>query len=172
MWSNSSSPKRSPAPRNPEAGFGALIEESLTALRIGQPRAWVGLCAALDGRVLALTVDGETWRVGGPGEAVAVRQGAGAAVARLTTTGACLLDLVDGRSTLLDALLSERMLLVGPVDECLRFFDAWRIYLLGAVRSDACAVLLARYRATVVAGQGGDRWLTEKWRSLGAASRV
>jgi len=57
-----------------------------------------------------------------------------------------LLDLVDGRVTLEDALLEERLRLRGSLDALVEFDEALYIYLGGAVRCPSFPELYAEYR--------------------------
>lgn len=58
-----------------------------------------------------------------------------------------ILDLVDGVSSLDEALTTERLHLRGPVESIERLLAGLACYLKGAVRSPDMARLLAEYRA-------------------------
>jgi hypothetical protein len=62
------------------------------------------------------------------------------------TGRATLLDLIDGRSSLTDAVLRDAVLLRGDRQDLVRFHDALWLYLQGAVRAPSMSELLRRYR--------------------------
>lgn len=63
-----------------------------------------------------------------------------------------ILDLVDGVSSLDEAVTAERLHLRGPVDAVERLLAGLAAYLKGAVRSPGMARLLAEYRLGAARG--------------------
>jgi hypothetical protein len=57
-----------------------------------------------------------------------------------------ILDIVDARVSLSEAVDSGVIDLAGPVDDLALFFEALRIYVHGAVRSPSFPPLLERFR--------------------------
>jgi hypothetical protein len=97
---------------------------------------------------VAISVDNEVVYVAFSPGRVSLRS-AGAVGVRARTTRTAILDLVDGRSTLLDAILADRVEIHGDLAELLKFHDALRAYVAGAVRSPGVRPLFARYREDV-----------------------
>ena len=129
----------------PRRDFRELLGSSLDALRRDVPAAYERLADALAELPLALEVDGVKLRlVFADGEHAL--QGPGEADVLLKTSRPAILDLVDGRATLVGALRAERLWLQGAPGAVVRFDHALRAYLAGAVRSRAFPELLSEYR--------------------------
>lgn len=127
--------------------FHPFLERSLEVLASQAPAAYAALEGALAGLPLRLEVDGRSsvlsfeegrHRLAGDGESRVL----------LRTDRAAILDLVAGRISLVEALRSERLWLQGRPAHLARLDAALRLYLAGAVRAPACAVLLSAYRGT------------------------
>jgi hypothetical protein len=129
----------------PRREFRAFIARSLDLLEAETPHAYAELARALDGLPLALEVDAEAMLLAFERGRHALRDAAPAPVL-LRTTHAAILDLVDGRTSLLAALREERLWLQGAPASLVRFDAALRAYLAGAVRSPSFLPLLADYR--------------------------
>ena len=122
------------------------MEESFAALRGEVPSAYAAMCACLAPRWLVLRVDGET--VGlrfARTEATFVPTTKSPAV-ELTTSRGTILDMIDGRHTLLTAVLAEGMWLRGRPADVLAFHDGLTAYLHGGVRAPSFRPLLAEFR--------------------------
>lgn len=135
---------------NTPGPFGRFLSRSLEAVSREVPRAWRALGAALAGRAVRLTVDGETLVAAGDGAAVtlrAPRDGESFAVT-LRTSHEAIVALVDGRRTLVESVLAGELDLRGTVEEIAVFHDALQAYLHGAVRSVSHPPLLRSYRAS------------------------
>jgi hypothetical protein len=63
------------------------------------------------------------------------------------TTRRAILDLVDARTTLMAAVVADRVWLRGSVEDLLAFHDGLMVYLGGAVRSPSFPWLLRQFRA-------------------------
>jgi hypothetical protein len=72
---------------------------------------------------------------------------AGSAELRVRTTRRTLLDLIEGRCSLLDALYDETFFVVGDRDLLLAAHEALVAFLQGAVRSPRMPALLHELRA-------------------------
>ncbi len=64
----------------------------------------------------------------------------------METTRAVILDLVDARAGLVEAILDDRLGLRGALPELARFHDGLMLYLHGAMRAPSFPGLLRRYR--------------------------
>lgn len=60
-----------------------------------------------------------------------------------------IIDLVDGRCSILDAVLSERLKIQGKVSILYKFIVAMNSYLNGALRSPGFLPLLSQYRQSL-----------------------
>jgi hypothetical protein len=119
---------------------------SFAALRAEVPSAHATMCARLAPRRLVLRVDDEA--VGlrfAPAEATFVGASRNPAV-ELATSRRTILDMIDGRHTLLTAVLAELMWLRGRPADVLAFHDGLTIYLHGGVRAPSFRHLLAEFR--------------------------
>ncbi len=128
-----------------ESGLASFIARSLDAIEHEVPAAWLRLCEALDGRSIRLVVDGEAARLRGRDGGLRLDDG-GAAAVDVRTAHATILELLDGRVTLLDALLDDRIVVRGAPEDVLGFHDALICYLHGGVRSPSFRPLLDDYR--------------------------
>src|SRR5690348_10473451 len=101
----------------------------------------------LRGRSLLLCVDGAS-RILKAGESGLVlgRAPSDAAVV-LRTTRDVLVDLLEGRRTLVDSAMDEAFEVRGAPDDVLASFDALAAFLHGAVRSPSMPRLLESYTA-------------------------
>jgi hypothetical protein len=140
-----------------DGSFASFLGRSLDLLRRELPWGHEALCRALSPRVVVITVDGEA--TGVSCEEAMLRVGAASedpAVECRTTRGA-ILELVDARMTLVDAVCCDRVELRGSVEDLLAFHDGLMVYLGGAVRCPSFPWLLREFRATSSAwGVGGN----------------
>lgn len=130
----------------PTPDFADLVERSLAALRREHPEAYGRFGRTLAGTTVALRVDGEAMTLAFDGEA-SLHRGASAAPVEFTATCAALLDLVQGRLSLRDAVRSGRADLRGAVPALARFDEALMLYLHGAVRSPTFPALVRELAA-------------------------
>ncbi len=141
-----------------DARFSSFLEQSFAALRDEIPGALTEMCRSLQRRAVLLTVDGER---------VALRFGRASATIvqelfvpdiEVRTDAAAILDLVDARCTLHEAILTDRLFLRGTPDELLAFHGGLMAYLHGAMRAPSFPHLLRRYRveATRLTASGAN----------------
>lgn len=135
-----------------DGGFGAFLLRSFAVMREQAPHAYGTLCATLARRDVRLEVDGEVTvlRFTAHDATAITRDGRPAIDVR--TSRDAILDLIDGRGTLLDAVLADRLLLRGDPDRLLEFHDGLVAYVHGAVRAPSFPGLLREYRAAPVTG--------------------
>jgi hypothetical protein len=110
------------------------------------PWAYAAMCAALGAREVLIEVDGEATTVVCDGEAARLVETGTAPAVRCRTTRAAILELVDAKATLAEAVTDERVWLQGSVDDLLAFHDGLMAYLGGAVRSPGFTWLLREFR--------------------------
>jgi hypothetical protein len=105
------------------------------------------MCGALGTREVLIEVDGERTAVTSTKSATRVEAAPRAPVVECRTTREAIIDLVDARMTLVDAVVSERVWLRGSVGDLLAFYDGLMAYLGGAVRCPSFPWLLNDFRA-------------------------
>ncbi len=135
----------------PRHEFAEFLSRSLEILGREMPRSHARLCASMQGRCVAIEVDGPPVLVSFEGGGCAVGPlGVTPPSVEAVLSKQAILDLLDGRDSLEDAVWSDRFFLRAPVRELERFLEALLLYLRGAVRCPSLPALLERYRA-----QGG-----------------
>ena len=129
-----------------EPDFPDFLDRSLDIMSEEVPGAYAALCRVLDGRDVRVEVDGRPVGVEFVrGDARLTRSGTLRSVDVRTTRDA-ILSLVDAKETLLDAVLSERVVMAGAPDDLLAFHDGLMAYVHGAVRAPSFPALLQAYR--------------------------
>jgi hypothetical protein len=73
-------------------------------------------------------------------------------MAQVATRGSALLDILDARQTLAEAVLADAVEVVGPLDTLLRLQEGLLLYVQGAVRCPGFALLLRRLRNACAPG--------------------
>ena len=125
-----------------------FLETSLDLLRDQVPRAHERLRLQLLGSPLLLHADrcsfvltaGPTrFAIGDPHDSVALE---------IAVSKSVVLDLLDARTSLLEAVRADRLFLRGSVHSLSVFFAALQTYVRGALRSASFETLLAAYRQT------------------------
>jgi len=139
--------------------LAACLRLSLDTLRLECPQAYQRICDCLAPLTVALSLDGDPASlafcpglirivpVEGPapgphGGQVGIQPDVHASASRST-----IIDLLEGRSTIEDAILSDAILLRGRIDDIARFHDALLYYVCGAVRCPSFPAILAGYRS-------------------------
>jgi len=138
--------------------FAACLRLSLDTLRLECPEAYQRVCDCLAPLTVALSLDGDPVtlafhpgliRVIPPGGPAAGRNGGRAGAppdVQASTSRSTIIDLLEARSTIEDAILSDAILLRGRVEDLARFYDALLYYVCGAVRCPSFPAILAGYR--------------------------
>ena len=128
------------------AGF---IIRSLDTMRQEYPTAYFLLCGTLAPREVLLIFDDEFVALHfTPGEVRWLPQTANPTV-RLRTTRQSILDVIDGRLTLHQAIESDVITLWGSVDDLALFHEGLLTYIRGAIRCPTFPNLLDRFRLAV-----------------------
>jgi hypothetical protein len=129
------------------------LAESLEALRREVPAAYRAMCQALDARELCLRVDGAPIVLAFSGESHRFLARPGRAPIEIRTAEETLHQLIDGELSLLEAVLSERVVVLASIDDLLRCEEGLSSYLRGAVRSPSFPRILERRRAAIGRGR-------------------
>lgn len=122
-----------------------LLRASLACLWRESPAHHGALCRRLAGRAVALRLDDEILELRGEDGEVRVTTPRGA-TCRVRTTRTTILAVLDGRRTLLDAVVAEEVAIGGPLDDLLALHEALVEYVHGAVRAPSFPSLLQRLR--------------------------
>lgn len=131
----------------------SLLRRSLDYLASEVPDSYRHLVAVLGLLVVEVEVDGEFFSVRG-GRRVEVADGAARAVgARVTTSRAAIIDVLDAEVALREAVQAGRVGVRGSLDDVVRAHDALIAYAHAAVRAPSMPGLLAALRD----GSGGAR---------------
>lgn len=139
--------------------FRRFLDRSLAVLAVEVPESYRRIAQTLDSLPMCVVVDGEVSVVHFAHGRHVLAVG-GSVAGELRTSSPAIVALIDGEIELLDALMSERLYLRGPVDVVVRFERALQAYLAGAVRAPTFPSLLNGYRSVAV----------ETGRSCGGAS--
>jgi len=126
----------------------SFIETSLTTLRAECYPAYQAMCGLMAGRSVILTIGAETMQlVVGPDEVdITHPNQRNDSHPHLSTSAQTILDLADGKTTILSALLSGSLDLKGSLQEIARIYEALMAYLRGAVRCPSFPQLLDNFR--------------------------
>lgn len=137
------------SPHGPPAeGVADLLRRSVAHLAAEVPESHRHLVAELGPLEVEVTTDADTFTVRADGSRVVVADGpAGAPGARIDTTRAVILDVIDAEVGLAEAVESGGLTVRGSVDDVLRAHDALLAYAHAAVRAPSAPGLLAALRA-------------------------
>ena len=125
----------------------SLLRRSVEHLADEVPDSYRLVLDALGPLVVELDVDGEVFSLRG-GRRLEVSDGAAeTAGARITTSRAAILDVLDARVGLGDAVQAGTVNVRGSLDDVLRVHDALLAYVHAAVRAPSQPGLLAALRA-------------------------
>lgn len=134
------------------ATTAAFVERALGVLETESPVAFHRLVDELRDGPAGLEVDRERFRIEVSGDALRVVRRPGPPDAGRVTAGAgVVLDLIDGRAALLDAVLGGRLDVQGDCDTALRLARGLTAFVEGAIRSPGLRALLEEYRGAVAA---------------------
>jgi hypothetical protein len=111
-----------------------LVADSLAALRREVPDAHRRLGDALGVKIVRFHIGADVFAIRRLGRDVLVEQSAGAPNVEVETSWTTVIDIVEGRCSLLDSLLERRVAAKGPPDDIASLHQALREYVRGAVR--------------------------------------
>jgi hypothetical protein len=127
--------------------FSSLVRRSVRHLEDEVPDSYRRLVAELGPMVVELTVDGEVFTLRG-GDRLQVSDGAAqTAGARIVTSRLAILDLLDARVGLGEAVESGSVAVRGSLDDVQRAHGTMLAYVHAAVRAPAQPALLSELRA-------------------------
>ncbi|OBB98480.1 SCP-2 sterol transfer family protein [Mycobacterium sp. 852002-40037_SCH5390672] len=125
----------------------SILRRSLEHLEDEVPDSYRSLVAALGPMVVELDVDGELFSLCG-GTRLRVSDGAARlAGARIATSRVTILDLLDARVGLGEAVEIGKVRVRGTLDDVQRAHDALLAYVHAAVRASSQPTLLSELRA-------------------------
>jgi hypothetical protein len=137
-----------------DASLLPLVQRSLEALRRECPEAYRRLSAALGRRVVRIDTGDEIIAIRGSASGVEATGGDAPAAVEAAMDKREILDLVEGRRSLEEALLLGRVEVRGAIEDLLALHDGLRWYVAGGVRSPSFAGLRHEYRAMVEDDRG------------------
>lgn len=155
---------RSSSSSDADRSFRAFLARSLDAIGREAPAIHRELCRSLADSVVCLCIDEERMVVLPRHDDLVIRDDVPGVTVELVTDSATLLDLTSGATSFLDAALDERLVVLGGVDEVVRFYEALILYLQGAVRSPSLPWLLGEFersRRALAPEDGVPRWARE-----------
>lgn len=126
----------------------SLFRRSVQHLADDMPASYRLLVAELGPLVVELDVGGDVFSVHAGGERLQVSDGpAQAAKVRVRTSRTAILDLIDAKVGLDEAVETGTVSVRGSLDDVQRTHDTLRAYLHGAVRAASVPTLLSELRA-------------------------
>jgi hypothetical protein len=124
----------------------SLFRRSLDHLASEVPESYHHLVRMLGPLVVELDVDGELFSVRGRGRLEVAHGAAGEAGARVSTSRAAIVDVLDGEMALHQAVEAGHVDVCGSLDDVVRAHDALIAYAHAAVRAPSIPGLLAALR--------------------------
>jgi len=125
----------------------ALLRRSVEHLEHEVPDSYRLLATGLGPMVVELNVDGEVFTLRG-GDRLRVSDGAAdTAATRIVTSRVTILDVLDARVQLSEAVEAGRVSVRGSLDDVQRAHDSLRAYVHAAVRASSQPALLSELRA-------------------------
>lgn len=139
-----------------ERGFSAFLVESLQIIRAERGDIYIRLCAKLAPRLVRVRVGDEVTTLAFAADEVrpVIR---GAPSVDIESDRTTILAVIDGESTLADAVLAERLKLRGACEDLLAFHDGFLLYVHGAVRAPSLPQLLRDFRHPTEVGATARR---------------
>jgi hypothetical protein len=135
-----------------DATLKGALADSLEALQVEVPAAYRAMCRAFASSELLLHIDGAGIALAFSEEGHQFPASSRHACIEIRTSEATLLAILDGELQLLNALLSEDLLVLASVEDLLRCEEGFLNYLRGAVRSPSFPRILERRRAGIDRG--------------------
>ena len=139
-----------------DVGISEFIKTSLETLSDEFPNAYLLLCTQLTFRTVLLVVDREKVAMTFDPRGAHILQQLRNPAVQLYTTRQTILDIIDARLTLHEAVLTDAILLQGAVGDLAAFHDGLLTYVRGAVRCPSFPALLDRFRYTATMLLHGD----------------
>ena len=140
------------------APFSRFLARSLALLADELPEYHRLVATRIGRREVLLHVDGEDITVQSFPPRLTLTLKSHAPDVELWTKRAAISRLINGEDTLVDAILGDRVVLRGTVDDLIAFHDGLMAYLHGAVRCPAFAELRDEYLAEPRAPRPKSNW--------------
>jgi hypothetical protein len=124
----------------------SFLEDALGEIARSEPEADRALRAALRGLTARLSDGARSFVLQAGGEGWCFCDGERTADIVVAFDEAVILDLIEGVLTLHEAILGERIIVFGPIDNICKFYDALFVFLEGLLRASGASALLERFR--------------------------
>lgn len=134
---------------------GHFLARAFDVLECDELAAFTRMGDALAGLTIACTVDTESFFVSGAGRPRVLAAAPGAVKVRVESSRAAILDLIDGETDFLAAVLARRLRLTADIDLMVRLSRAQRAFAEGAARARRMRLLLDEMRAATALTAGG-----------------
>ena len=139
-----------------DSSFARFIGSSLETLRNELSTAYHLLCTQLASRSVLLVIDGETVALAFNDSEASVLAELHNPTVQLHASRRTLLDVIDARLTLYEAVLSDSIVLEGNADDLVAFHDGLLTYVQGAIRCPSFPALLDHFRYASTSPPHGD----------------
>ena len=130
----------------PSADFFSFLRASLSVLAEEEHKAHSALVAALGPLRARLVADGAEASIWLDSSKWTIYRGPTDSDLEVTFDRRVILDLIDGRLTMHDAIDRERLKLRGSPEAIVSFYEALMIYLEGLMRAPGAGAILKDYR--------------------------
>lgn len=135
-------------PRN----FAEFVKTAMALLRDEYPRAYYLICAEIAGRTISIECDNQTVFLDGTALEVLFPDRIESPGVRAQTSRQTILDAIDARVTVEEAIRDGRLFISGPKDDVVRCHSALLMFVRGAVRSPSFPALMQEFRRFRAAG--------------------
>lgn len=129
-----------------DSSFAGFIGSSLETLNNELSTAYQLLCSQLASRSLLLVIDGETVALAFDQSNVYFPSELDNPTIQLHASRQTILDVIDARLTLYEAVLADSIVLAGHIDDLVAFHDGLLTYIQGAIRCPSFPALLDHFR--------------------------
>jgi hypothetical protein len=131
----------------PSADFFTFLRTSLSRIAAEEPDAHRALVGAMGNLRARLVADGVARTIRFDFPDWTIYAGESETDLEVAFDREIIMDLIDGRLTMEDAIYQERLRMRGSVETIERFHGALMIYLEGLIRTPEAPVLLESYRS-------------------------
>ena len=129
-----------------DSSFARFIGSSLETLSNEHSIAYHLLCTQLASCSILLVVDGETVALVFDGNGAHFLSELHNPTVRLRASRRTILDVIDARLTLYEAVIADLIVLEGNIDDLVAFHDGLLTYIQGAIRCPSFPALLDHFR--------------------------
>jgi len=129
-----------------DSSFARFIGSSLETLSNELSTAYHLLCTQLASRSVLLVIDGETVALAFDHSGAHLLPELHNPTVQLHASRRTILDVIDARLTLYEAVLADSIVLEGNIDDLVAFHDGLLTYIQGAVRCPSFPALLDHFR--------------------------